>query len=108
MRFKGYLYTVFSGLVLLAAGLLIVLQWARIAQFSLFGYPYDIVSVGDQGVKGGVNTAVLILASIAFGIVSPWLVKLLFRGIGLLRKAGKAEKLAVKAAQKITPRQEQA
>ena len=78
--FKGYFLVIFSGLVILAAVILVVLEWDREAKFSIYGSdPVDV------------NTALLMLASGAGGIVLLYLVKLMFRGIRSLRKGRKQQ-----------------
>jgi len=59
---KGYVLTIVSGAVLLAAVILVTLQWGQRASFSLYGKPYDI-HVVEGKVTGGVNTSLLILLS---------------------------------------------
>ncbi len=73
--FKGYFFIILSGIVLLAAAILIILQWDRVAMFSIYG---------SQEMP--VNTALLILASAACGVVGVFLIKMLFHGIGSLRR----------------------
>jgi len=86
---KGYVQAIVSGLIILAAVLLVALQWDQVAGFSLFGKRYDIVVVNDD-VRGGVNTALLMLFSAIGGVVLYFLVKVLFHGALTLRKGFRA------------------
>ena len=86
---SGYVKVVFSGVILLAAALLIILQWDGVTEFSLFGKRFSILVI-DGRLQGGVNTAVLMLCSAAAGVVLLWLVKVFFRGASALRRARKA------------------
>lgn len=89
-RIKGIVLVVISGAVILAAGLLIVLQWGNQAEFSLYGKNYSIRFQEDgKTATGGVNTGMLMLCSAAGGLLMFWMAKLLLRGVGALRKARK-------------------
>jgi hypothetical protein len=89
-RVKGTVLVVVSGAVILAAGLLIVLQWGNPAEFSLYGKNYSIrVQEDGKTATEGVNTGLLMLCSAAGGVLLLWMTKVLLRGIGALRKAGK-------------------
>ncbi|HAU38006.1 MAG TPA: hypothetical protein DCX07_09865 [Phycisphaerales bacterium] len=92
MSFKtlfGYVLVVVCGLLILAAALLVVLQWQLRADFNLFGKPLSIRVVQESGkLVGGVNTGLLMLLSAAGGIVMVWVVKLLVRGLKDIRKGG--------------------
>ena len=83
---KGYILVILSGLVIFITVLLVVLQWGLRAEFSLFGQLYTIHLVDDRLV-GGINTALLMVLSGIGGVVSVWMIKLLFLGISALRKA---------------------
>ena len=87
---KGYVMVILSGLLLSAAALLVILQWGRVSGFSLFGYPYEIL-VMDGKVKGGVNTALLMIISAVCGILAVLLVKMLVAGSLILRKRHRQE-----------------
>jgi len=83
MSFKsvnGYVLTVAGGLVLLAAGLLVALQWDNTCQFSLYGKRVDPV------------TSVVILVSGLAGWLTPKVFRILFKGIAKIRKARKEYK----------------
>ncbi len=82
---KGYVMVVFSGLVVLAAVLLIVLQWGNTSAFSAYGKNY-----GDNA-PGGINTALLMLGSAAGGIVLAVMLWMLYRGIRELRAGWKKD-----------------
>ena len=71
---KGYVLIVLSGLVILAAVVLVALQWGNRGNFSLYGK-----NIPDA------NTAVVVLASAAGGVVLLFLPMLLARGISALR-----------------------
>ena len=74
-NFKGYVYTIFSGLGLLAALIFVALQWGGVSEVSAFG----------PEVKP--RTIWLVLASAVGGVVAFWLIRLLARGVGILWKA---------------------
>ena len=82
---KGYVLVVFSGLVILAAVVEVVLQWAHVSQFSLYGYPYDIIVV-DGKMQGGTNTALLMIGSAVGGVVILAMCIIMFKGIWALRR----------------------
>ncbi len=92
MKFKGWLYVLYSGLFLAAAILLVLLQWGNSADFSLYGKNLP-----------GVNVALLMVLCVLGGLKARWAVKVLFRGLGLLREVRKAQKLAEAAARKAAP-----
>jgi uncharacterized integral membrane protein len=81
-RLKGYVLTVFSGLVLLGGFLLLALQWGNEGNFSLYGKSLP-----------SCNTGVVMLGSMAGGLLLPWLVKTLVRGVSAIRKARKSAKI---------------
>lgn len=84
--FKGYVLVVFSGALLLIAALLVILQWGKRAQFSLFGYPYDIILVEDR-LQGGINTALMMIFSAIGGVVIVLLCRVFFSGLRVLRSS---------------------
>lgn len=89
-RVKGTVLVVVSGAVILAAGVLIVLQWGNPAEFSLYGKNYSIRFQEDgKTATEGVNTGLLMLCSAAGGVLVFWMTKVLLGGIGALRKASK-------------------
>jgi len=61
----AYAGAIVGGLVILIAALLVILQWGNDSSFSFFGKNMTP------------NTALLILASVAFGVLLPWVLKLL-------------------------------
>ena len=99
MKFKAWFYVTFSGLFLAAAAVLILLQWARRAGFSLYGYPFDLHFVNDQ-VQGGVNVALLMLLSALGGVKARWMLHVFHKGLKLLRQVRRQERTAAAAAQK--------
>jgi len=98
-KIKAYLYVVLGGLVILAAGVLVLLQWNGAARFQLYGLYFDITVVDGQ-ITGGVNTALLMLCSAVGGVVMVFVVRLFFRGVGILRRASKADAGAQAAVRK--------
>ncbi len=82
---KGYFLAIASGLVLLAGVLLVVLQWGRVSAFSLYGYPYEILLLEGK-IRGGVNTALLMVASAVGGVLVVLLVRVFVSGVRSLRK----------------------
>jgi len=91
-NFKGYVYTIFSGLLLAAALVFTLLQWGSKSTFSLFGKPVE-----------NVVTFWIVLFSAVGGIVVLYLVRLFVRGVRLLHKVRSAERLA--AAGKAGPKE---
>ena len=83
----AYVTAALSGLVALAAALLIVLQWGNTGDFSLFG----------KNVKA--PTALIMLGSIAFGAAMPYLIKLLWRSSQTIRRHRQAGDAIRKAAE---------
>ena len=88
----AYIGAVVCGLVVLAAALLVILQWANTTKFLLFGkdtFP---------------NTALLIIGCVAFGALLPWLLKLLLNCAMIIgherRKSVAFGKAAAKAVTK--------
>ncbi len=77
MKLKGYIYVIFSGLFLIAGGLLIALQWGNPAEFSLYG----------KNMKA--NMALLMLISAGIGLLTPWLIRMFFHGAKALRTTEK-------------------
>ncbi|MGC9455324.1 MAG: hypothetical protein ACP5HU_10735 [Phycisphaerae bacterium] len=103
---QGYILIVVTGALLLAAGILIVLQWGNHAEFSFYGKNYSIRTIEGGQVDGGVNTAVLILLSAAGGILMWWCVKLLFRSARGVRRSRRDD--AGRAVQKRVEKLEKA
>ncbi len=111
MRFKtlqGYVLVVVLGLLLIAATILVLLQWGNTSTFSLYGKNTQP------------NTAVIILASVVGGVVLIPLLKLFFHGIRDIRRgrmqesADRVEKLdrqqkkATQEAKKAAEKKQQA
>lgn len=89
-RVKGTVLVVISGAVILAAGVLVILQWGNPAEFSLYGKNYSIRFQEDgKTATGGVNTGLLMVCSAAGGLLMFWMAKVLLGGIVALRKARK-------------------
>jgi len=86
---KGYVLVVLSGLVILAAALLIILQWGNPAEFSLYGRNYSI-HLQDAKATGGVNTGLLMLCSAAGGVLLVRMGKMMVHGVIALRRARRA------------------
>ena len=99
MKVKAWFFVTFSGLFLVAAAVLILLQWARRAGFSLYGYPFDIHLV-DGKVHGGVNVALLMLLSALGGLKARWMIRVFGKGLKLLRQARRQERTAEAEARK--------
>ena len=91
--FSGYVHVIVSGLVLLAAVLLVVLQWRLRAEFSLYGEPYSISVLATGKKIGGVNTAALMVLSAIGGIVVAAMAWLFVRGARSIR-AGRRKRPA--------------
>jgi len=71
---KGYVYTIFSGLLLLVGLIFVALQWGNDSSITAFG----------PEVK--VRTIWLVLCSATAGILATFLVRLLVRGLRVLHK----------------------
>ena len=77
---RGWTTVVIAGLVLLAVGVLVGLQWANHADLTAYGPPISV------------NLAILMLASLAGGLALPYLAKLLLWGIRDIRAGKKAQR----------------
>ncbi len=92
----AYAGAIVCGLVALAAALLTVLQWGNDAEFSLFGKNLD-----------DMNTALLIVLSMAFGVGLPWLLKGLLSCALMIghsrRESAALDKAVAKSASKQSP-----
>jgi len=87
-NFKGYVYTIFSGLLLLAAVILAALQWGNVSEFSLYGKNIERAP-----------TIWLVLGSAAGGILAFYLARLFVRGVWILHRVRSAQrKVAAKVA----------
>jgi len=84
---KGYVFVVFSGLLILAAAVLVLLQWGNRSTFSLYGKNYGQNPAGGEGV----STALLMLLSAAGGLVTAGLLWMLFRGGRAIRRGHRQE-----------------
>jgi len=80
VRAKGYFLTVCNGLLLLAAVLLLVLQWGNSGSFSLYGKNIPNANIG-----------LVMLLSVLAGLLLPRTLKAFMRGIGALRKTRKVQ-----------------
>jgi Mg2+/citrate symporter len=111
MRFKtfqGYVLVVLIGLLLIAGGILVILQWGNHTEFSAYGK------------NTTQNTAVLMLASVVAGMVLIPLVKVLIRGVrdinrgrrqesmDRVEKLDKQQQKATREAQKAAEKKQQA
>ena len=93
MNFKtvrAYIIAVVCGLILLAAVLLVILQWGNPAEFSLYGKNYSLRFQKDGSASGGVNTGLLIIISAAGGILLFYVCKLLVWGIRTIVRSRRA------------------
>jgi uncharacterized integral membrane protein len=77
---NGYILTIASGLVLLAGVVLVALQWGNKCEVTLYG-PRPVL-----------NTAAVILCSAVAGWLTPKILRVMFTGIGKIRKARKEYK----------------
>ena len=84
--FKAYVVVILSGLVILAAVLLIVLQWGNAAEFSAYGKNIDIDKTEGR-TTGGVNTALLMLFSMIGGLLLFVLCRWFIGGLRNLRQS---------------------
>jgi uncharacterized membrane protein YdjX (TVP38/TMEM64 family) len=80
-NFKGYVYTIFSGVLLAVAAIFTALQWDYKSHISVFGKDLPDVS-----------TSWLVLGSAAGGLLAYWLVRLLARGARILLKVRTARR----------------
>ncbi len=96
---KGYLMTVSSGLLLLTALLLVIMQLGRVASFSLFNYSYEI-TITNGKLEGGVRTAWLMIVSAIGGVGVFLLAKMFIAGVMALRK-GKRQQTQQNAAKRL-------
>ena len=90
--FKGYVLTVLCGLVILAAAIFIILQWAVTAEYSLYG----------KFMK--TKTLWLLLAAVVAGPILLWICRLFFRGVGILYRSRRAEARERRQVEKIAGR----
>jgi len=96
---KGYVFVVVAGLVALAAAVLVVLQWGRISELSLYGYEYRILVIDDK-LKGGVNTALLMLLSAVGGVLVLLVARVLISGVRAIRR-GRRQQAEQQTARRI-------
>ena len=101
MKLKGWFYVTFSGLFLVAAAVLILMQVSNRSEFLLYVHMFR-VDINEQTgqVSGGVNVALLMLLSALGGIKARWMIGLFHKGWKLLRQVRRQERSAVAAAQK--------
>ena len=87
---KGYVMAIASGVVLLGGVVLVLIQLNRVSEFSLYWYRYDMLVVEGK-IRGGVNTALLMLLSGAGGVLAFLLVRVFISGVRSLRKGQRQE-----------------
>ncbi len=80
MNFKGYVYTIFSGVLLGIAVIFTALQWGNYSTITAFGPAVHV------------RTVWLVLASAAGGLLAYWLIRLLAKGAGILFKVRAARR----------------
>jgi ABC-type branched-subunit amino acid transport system permease subunit len=80
--FKGYVFVILSGFVLLVATVFVVLQWGSQSSFSLFGPEVQV------------RTIYFVLVSAAMGVVVWWMARLMVCGAGILWRARREEQKA--------------
>ncbi len=83
---KAYFFTVFGGIVLFAAVLLVVMQWGNHVEFNLYGTKFAVYEEAGK-VTGGIDTALLMLLSAAGGIVLLKLFRWMIRGVMTIARA---------------------
>ena len=91
MKLKAYVSVTVGGLVLAAAALLVILQWANVAEFSVYGYNLSVNWESGPRPTGGINTALLILCSAVGGVALWWLIRVVWSGFWAIRRARQAE-----------------
>jgi hypothetical protein len=84
---KGYVYTIFSGVLLLIAVIFTALQWGNYSYITAFGPRVEV------------RTIWLVLASAAGGLLTYWLIRLLARGARILLKV----RAARRASERLNP-----
>jgi len=77
---NGYVLTIASGLLLLAAGVLLALQWGNSCTFSFYGKSLSL------------NTGAVVICSAVAGWLVPKVFRVLFKGSAKIRKARKEYK----------------
>lgn len=78
--FKRYFLTISSGVILLAAVILLILQWAVKSTFSIYGKQVEV------------NTGLLIIGSMVAGIAFVPLARTLLKGVWSIRKIRQQQK----------------
>lgn len=104
MKAKAYVAIVTSGLVLLAAAILVILQWGNKTVFSLFGKNYGT----NTDAQAGLNTALVILCSAVGGLVIWHLARALIWGVRALHRVRKEERKREAEFRKTQAKVEQA
>jgi hypothetical protein len=79
---------VLTGLVVIAAGILLGLQWGNDCEFSLFGKSMEM------------NTALALLLAIVFGVMLPFLLRLLWVSFKTINRARQFSTSVQRAADK--------
>ncbi len=95
---KAYFFAIFGGLVILAAVLLVIMQWGNHVEFNLYGTMLTVDKKGGK-IVGGVDMALLMLLSAAGGVVLFWLTRRMIRGIITI---GRARRAAAKASENFS------
>ena len=73
-NFKGYVYTIFSGLLLGIAVIFTALQWGNYSDVTAFGPSVKVLTIW------------LVLASAVGGVMAYWMIRLLAHGAAILWK----------------------
>jgi hypothetical protein len=79
-NFKGYVYTIFSGLLLGIALIFTALQWGNYGDVTAFGPSIKVRMIW------------LVLASAVGGVLTYWLIRLLSHGAAILLKVRAARR----------------
>ena len=84
----SYVAAVLTGLVIIAAGILLGLQWGNNCAFSLFGKNTTM------------NTSLALLLAMAFGVLLPFLLRLLWASFKTINRARQFNDSVQRAADK--------
>ena len=79
-NFKGYVYTIFSGLLLGIAVIFMALQWGNYSDVTAFGPSVKVLTIW------------LVLASAVGGVMAYWMIRLLAHGAAILWKVRAARR----------------
>lgn len=91
-NFKGYVLTIIGGLLLLICLIFVSLQGALTSEVSLFGYKFKEA-----------NTALVVLASAAGGVLMVYVLRLFFKGVWILHKIRSARETPARQAASPKP-----